>query len=488
MTKLILVSLQDVLPPLGLCYLASYYFAYGRANVEIEIQDNRPNASIESIAGKVRGADLVGISCLTQEFNKVVALCKEIKGKYGIPIILGGHHVSDLPHILPSEADIAVLGEGEQTMLELLELYERYGFQKERLKEIKGIAYHDEGGVELTGSRELVEPLDTIPPPARHLLELKRYLRPRWVFGTEYKVGTHIMTSRGCPYKCVFCSASSFWKRARFFSAEYVVSEISDLIQRYNVKAINIYDDLFLANRLRARKIAELIDKQGITREVELFMQARANLIDEQACELMKQMNVVLVSLGIETGSEKILRYLKKGTVTVEDNRRAVKLCREYGMSVDVSLMIGSPGETSDDLLETVSFVKDLDIRGYIQIFLATPFPGTELWEYAKLRGVVDEHMDWSKLTLDTPEGFKDRVIVSDELSREQLWNLAEPFIKSVEIHNWSLWKFQPRRLFDLAYLRDFISRPKEFASRAIKVLYCKLRARGKKVIDDGAE
>lgn len=479
------------MPPLGLGYLASFYERNKQnSDFEIEIQTHKLWTPAKSIAKRLQGAELVGITCLTPTYNKALALCKEIKQRSQTPILLGGHHISALPHTLPTHADIAVIGEGEQTFLELLELYERYGFARDRLKGIKGIAYHDGGEVRINDRRELIEPMDKIPFPARNLL-------PMQTFGptghkVEYKRGTIILTSRGCPYKCVYCSPQNFWGCPRFFSAEYVLSEMKEVIEKYKIEVLAIADDLFMANKPRFREIVDLIERERINRQVEFTMDCRTDYINEEVCELLKRMNVTLLSFGFESGCEKTLSYLKKGTVTVAQNRRAIQLCKKYGIRCHGNFIIGAPGETREDVLETMNFVrnnflKDPDWDGWlISIFLTTPLPGTELWEYAKSRGLVDDFMNWDRLAKLEPIwtgrcfGFKDTVVVSDKLAKEELWELTEGFLHEMENHAFSSFASSFRLKYLGTYIRDFYTRPRDFWYKARGAISYRLRRKVK--------
>ena len=163
---------------------------------------------------------------------------------------------------------------------------------------------------------------------------------------------------RGCPYKCTFCSSSKFWKRARFFSAKYVVNEIEHVIERYKVKDIMLWDDLFIANKKRLREIAALIKERRIDEKISFSCSVRANLVNDELCTLLKDMNVTGVTMGLESGTDRILKYLKQGNVTVGDNTSAIQTCKKYGFDVGGSFIIGSPTETREEVLTTLNFIK----------------------------------------------------------------------------------------------------------------------------------
>jgi radical SAM superfamily enzyme YgiQ (UPF0313 family) len=417
--KLALVNLNMTVPdpPLGLAYLAAYLKKYSDIS-DIVIIDKE-----DKIKGiKREKPDIIGIGAMTYEFPEAKLLAEEIKKKFDIPIILGGHHITLMPnHFLNPPFDVVVLGEGERTLVELMQIFERNGsFPIKELRNTKGIIFrNDRNANEMTPTRPLIEPLDEIPYPARDLLKMKEYyltLR-KTVFG---KLGIYgqMITSRGCPYKCTFCSTTLFWRRPRFHSAEYVVGEMKHLIERYDVDVILIFDDLFIANKKRIAEIAELMEKEGINEKIKLYVFGRTSLIDIELLKNLKRMNVVMMEFGLESGSEKVLAYLKKGQVTVEENRKALELCKKFGIRTNGSLIIGSPEETEEDLKQTLSLLKDknLDVAHVCQL---TPYPGTEVWEYAKKMGIVsdDPNFDLKKIYL---LEFKPDLIMTKYISKEE--------------------------------------------------------------------
>ena len=435
MTELCLVNVIDPeskierhMPHLGLGYIAAYLREYSHFD-KIKIVDGYDPEKILSLK-----PDIVGISSVSQNFDRTINLAGKIKHELDIPLIVGGIHISALPHTLPDCFDVAVIGEGEQTMLELLELYEDDGLERERLHHIKGIAFHDNTKIEITERRGVIDSLDRIPFPARDLLN----------------VGSHtsMITSRGCPYKCVFCSSSMYWNKTRYFSAEYVVEEIKEMIEKYAVNMIDFWDDLFIANKKRLEQISRLLKEEGITDKVSFNCQARANLINDQTLINLKNMNVNQLSFGFESGSQNVLKYLKKDTVTVDQNRNAVFLSKKYGFVVNGSFVLGSPDETKDDIELSLRFLKNSYIDSGM-VFMLTPYPGTELWDYAKQSGIVDDNMDWNKLNQNSEiiEDFKFATIdhtkkyiyLNKNISLEDISEYYIEFQKEFENHEMKL-------------------------------------------------
>ncbi|MCX6695316.1 MAG: radical SAM protein [Candidatus Altiarchaeota archaeon] len=384
--------------PFGLISLATYARDKGGFN-DIKIIDL--NFSEPDEVAKYK-PDLIGISAMTVDYGKAISLAEHFRNTTEVPIILGGVHISTLPASFKPVFDVGVVGEGEETLLELLRLFENKGeFNPKDLESIMGVVYRSDEWLKQTPRRPLIEPLDIIPIPDRDYMDPK-YFEPTLIFYQNQVVPkAHMMTSRGCPYKCVFCSTSKFWSKIRFHSAEHVVEEIKYLHNKYGVKHISIEDDLFTVNLDRLEEIKKGLAREGLLGEVTFNCQPRANTISERTCQIMRDLNVKTLGFGFESGCEKTLKYLKGGSVTVQQNKEAVKMCVKYGFNVTGSLIFGSPGETIPDMEETLKFIDFLHEAGAANVwnFVMTPFPGTQMWEIAKQRGKVSDDMDWNKLS-----------------------------------------------------------------------------------------
>ncbi|RJQ13675.1 MAG: radical SAM protein [Nitrospiraceae bacterium] len=382
-------------PKLGLGYISSYLKKYCD-DVEISVSFQG-----DDILGTIRSLrpDIIGLTATTETFNRVIGTGKEIKDLFNLPIVIGGTHITILPRQLPRWIDAGVIGEGEQTLLELIESYRKSGVLAD--EKIRGIVYWDGEHLRQSEERELIDPLDRIPFPDWDML------------GLSTAGPGHILTSRGCTFKCVFCASSAIWRKIRFFSPEYVVKEIKTIVERFGRKEILIYDDLFTANRDRTLRISELICQEGLDKVVRFECLSNVNLFSPVMASSLRKMNVHRISFGMESGSPAILEYLKKGTVTREKIRSAVKSGVDNGLEVLGSFMIGCPGETGEDLMMTYDFIKDLKLTE-IGINVATPFPGTELWDYAVKNGHIKDEWDdrmYAMKTI-TPETIKDKSLL----------------------------------------------------------------------------
>jgi anaerobic magnesium-protoporphyrin IX monomethyl ester cyclase len=424
--KLALVNILDVpeVAPTGLAYLATYLREYmGFENTKI-IDTNAENVWTEIKRYK---PDVIGMSSMTITYSKAMGLAKRIKQELDIPCLIGGAHISTLPSSLSDDFDLGIVGEGEQTMLELVQLYEKYGeFPKEKLKEIKGVVYHNNGKVSLTEKRDLILPLDKIPIPDRDFLNPLYFRMKRIFFADRVGREAYVLTARGCPYRCVFCSTSVLWQKVRYHSVEHVCREANELIDKYKVDAIDIGDDIFTINKKRLREIAEAFKKESINEKVVFSCQPRVNLVDDEMCEILKEIGIVSVGFGFESGSDRILNYLKAGSATVEQTKNAVKTCKKHGLKVFGSFMFGSPGETLEDVRQTLDLIDFMGDNGVdlIWAFISTPFPATEFWAVAKSRNKVnDEKMNWDILSHSYVEN---PLLLDDSVDKEEFKRLFE--------------------------------------------------------------
>lgn len=369
-------------PPLCFGYLYSYLKKYG-TSVEMKVLH-----SVDEILSFK--PDIIALSSTTLNYTLTRKLAYDLKKRTSAPILLGGAHITVLPTSLYPEFDIGVIGEGEETLTELVRLFEQKGkFEPDDLKSVNGIVFKSNKELFITQPRALIEPLDKIPHPDRILIGQS---------GDE----AYMFTSRGCPYKCSFCSSRVHWGKYRTFSAEYVIEEIEQLRTDFKIKKIHFYDDLFVADLNRFEKIVELAEKNGLVGKIEFSCAIRANLANERLLNLLKKMGVKRVTFGAESNSRKILQYLKGAGITPEMNQQAVDLCHKFGIKLSPSFIKGSPDETGDDLMETYKFliknIRDKKID-YFEFHVLTPFPGTKVWDDAKAMGVISEELDdWGKL------------------------------------------------------------------------------------------
>lgn len=366
--------------------------------------------------------DLIGISCTTQDFNRARRIAQYAKQELGIPVIMGGIHISSLPHILPPEMDLGVIGEGEQTMVEIAQLYMRGDVSPENLAKINGIVFHDaQGRYKMTPPRQLEKDLDVLPLPRRDLFQSKD--------GNWYQ---SISTSRGCYYDCVFCSAATYWETVRYHSPEYMLQDIEAIIRAYpQQKCISIDDLLFGLNKKRLRRVVELIRDAGIHKKVSFVCTARASGFTEEIAALLKGMNVHSICFGYESPLDRVVKYLKGPSANMETNIRSMDLCRRYGLRPVGNYIVGTPIETLPEMAKTYWIVRNNSYRHTPNIFYMNPLPGTAQWHQCVADGFVSDSMaDWSVLDMIYERG---RTIFLNQHYSEDDFEQMYPLFKALE-------------------------------------------------------
>lgn len=416
--KVILFNIADYSQPYGsflslsVGYLKSYFDKYTK------IKDIQINILYEDIINQIirERPEVVGMSVSSEFYNTAYNLVRFIKSNLPkTKIIIGGYHSTTMPNSISPLFDYIIIGEGEQTFLELIEAI----YNKTSTKEIKGLFGNE--------PREMIKVLDVIPYPYR--------IRPKRIFA-------NIITSRGCPFGCTFCATTSFWKQTiRYHSAEYVVNDMLNLINKFDIRHITIWDDLFVGNIHRLHQINELMHKYDIFRKITLGISSRANLIVEHPSmlELFKEMNVIRVSIGFESGSNRMLLKMKGRGATIDNNRKALELLKKYPFYVQGGFIIGSPDETEEDIKQTYDFVRNANIDGgYAAV--AIPYPGTKYWDYAEKKNIVSKDMDFSRLK--TIANYKnldhDFILLSDYIDRDKFIDYG---LKIQKIMEWNVIK-----------------------------------------------
>lgn len=360
-------------PPMNLGYIAANLEKNG---FETYIIDELAGQNVEKAIQKYR-PEIVGITATTPMAPDAYRLCK-IAHRYKCKVVMGGKHAMIMPYEALKYADMVVIGEGEQAMVEIVS-----GKHKEKIVRAS-----------------YVLDLDDLPSPAWHLMDMDFYLTARdRILRTHLnflpphtKVGS-LITTRGCPYRCIFCYNS--WRDipVRFHSAERVVDDIEYLVKQYNMQALFFMDDDLFVFKKRLVKICELLKQRKI--KIIWGCQSTADHLDEKVLRLAKSAGCKQVGFGFESGSPRILKLLKKGRQSVEGNAKAVKICRKVKVSSWATFMIGNPTETLDDVQKTFEFIKNNRPDG-VGIHVTTPFPGTELWDWCRRHNLIPQKIDWS--------------------------------------------------------------------------------------------
>jgi len=360
-------------------YLAGYLEKLGLP-VEIFIKDRLED--FEAIR-----PDVFGVSAITENIEFARSCAAAAKSKWNSATVLGGVHLTSLPGSLPPEFDVGVVGEGEASFADLISLWlDKQSWQAPDLERISGLVFHGGEGVRKTGFRKGLDPLDLVPFPARH-----KYIKNAGI--------TYMMTSRGCPYTCSFCTIPFTSEGYRVTSPNYVVREIEDIHLHYpQVKHIRIFDDLYVVQKKRVREIAEQVNAAGLSQELSFSCWGRANLLDDAMVETFHKMNITHVAFGAESGSSRIISQIKPGS-SVEQNQQAIDTLSKNGIKVACSVILGHPLEQEADIWATYEFIeKNFDKIHDIEFNVAIPWPGTDLWQRALANGKVSPDMNFSSL------------------------------------------------------------------------------------------
>ncbi|KPJ60301.1 MAG: hypothetical protein AMJ42_01510 [Deltaproteobacteria bacterium DG_8] len=441
-------------PPLGLLYLAAYLQKHSNHQVKmLDCQVEELNyKQIKDIIQKDK-PDVVGLTTMTFtliDVFKIVQLVKEIDPE--IKVVLGGPHIDIYPMETISQPGVGylVLGEGEKPFKNLLDEIDH----PKRLYQIKGIVFKDEGKVINTGRAEFNRDLDSLPFPARSLTPYQKY------FSVLSKVQpvTTMFTSRGCPYKCLFCDRPQLGKIFRARSAKNVVDEIEEC-QKMGIKEILIYDDTFTVNRQRVVAICQEIKERKL--EIGWDVRTRPDTVDKELLINMKKAGCQRIHYGVEAGTQKILNVLRKG-ITLEKVKETFRLTKKIGLEILAYFMIGSPTETKGDILQTIKFAKKLN-PDFTHITITTPFPATDLYRLGIEQKILpyDYWREFAKNPLPTFVPY----IWEEHLTKEELSQLLKYAYRSFYLRPSYIFK----KLLKLTSWEEFKNKA-EAARQLIKV------------------
>ncbi|MFQ5353911.1 MAG: B12-binding domain-containing radical SAM protein [Thermodesulfobacteriota bacterium] len=409
-------ELYTTLPPLGPLYIASYLKEHGHEVIFIDADiDDLSHEQIGTILKKERPS-LIGITMNILMVKAGYELAQYLKQHMDIPIVVGGPYPSAVVGQVfkeCAEIDFVVNGEGEQTVLELVEHLE--GSRK--LADINGLCYRVKDEIHNNKLREYIADLDTLPFPDFELIDnLKKYK------GT-YPIGDQpsllIFGSRGCPFSCTFCNDSVWRSKNRKRSPENVVKEIVMLQERYGVREIFFQDDTMNLDRKWFEDICDLIIEAGLNKKISFKAPFRANrkLIDEALLKKAHEAGFWMLFYGVESGDPRILSKISKG-ITREEIERAFTLTKKAGMRTLASFMIGNLEEDRESILNSLKFFKKID-PDYGGFAIATPFPGTALYIEGLKKGLLKEY-DYNTFT------FGKAVVNTGKLKPEDVEKLRE--------------------------------------------------------------
>ncbi|MGV3524648.1 MAG: B12-binding domain-containing radical SAM protein [Candidatus Sericytochromatia bacterium] len=378
-------------PLLGIAYIASYLREQsGIEDIFLEVDARR---------AMERKPDLLAISSFSEKYNQVSREVEAIRREHpDLPIVLGGPHISAMPHTLHPQINLGVIGEGEKPMASMVEIIRQEGrLLPERLGEVQNLVYwNPEGQLERTVFEDRIKDLDALPLPRRDIM------KAWWPsLNEEVAFERGVYTSRGCSFRCHFCMYSERANLIRYVSIDKVMEDLLYIRSHHpEQKHIIFYDDLFVTKKSRLQELADAVRSEGLHKQISFGCMAKTSFFDEEFCQILKSMNIRVISWGFESGSERILQYLKDRHSTVRKHQKAMELCSRYGINAGGYFIIGSPPETRAELAQTYWFIRhNLPRLPLVGVYPVIPLPGTTLWQETARRGLIDDSFtEWDEL------------------------------------------------------------------------------------------
>lgn len=434
-------SYSGVLPPLGLLYIAAVLEKAGHL---VRVFDVYPydDRTLPQIAAYQ--PDVVGMTVLTDYWPRARHVAAYIRRE--IPratFLIGGVHVTTMPEESLTElaADAAVLGEGEQTMGEVCDRLR----QGAAWTDVPGLMVRDASGAfSRTPPRAYIENLDELPLPARHMLSFEQYLVPPGIIrGRWSERSTTVITSRGCPFSCIWCASQCvFGRRVRRRSVENVLEELDHLVNRYRIDTVWFIDDTFTLNKPWVMDFCRRMQERGA--RLAWGCQAHIRTADEEMFSAMKQAGCVQLDFGVESGSDKVLKALKKNS-DAESVREAFRIAKKVGLRTMATFMFGSPEEGPEDVEATMRLARQIR-PDFASSFFITPYPGTELMDMARAN-----HWNFRYSPMET--GLKKTPPLKIRFSEEELLRFRARFQRMFAYRNCVGTLFRPQVFFRAAWL-----------------------------------
>ena len=363
---------------LGLGCLQAYLRAH-EPDVEVAVV---PEAS--GILGQ--SPDLIGLSAVTEMWPRAAALIRELREGFDGPIIVGGTHISALPGNVPAEADLAVIGEGEGPLLDIV----RRLRDGQRLDDppIPGTASRDaQGRLVCVPGRPLLS-MDDLPLPPQEGQEM-----------------VAISTVRGCPFRCAHCVETKLFPKVRQLSAEALANALVHYADTQGATAFELLDDLFIAFPKRLYELRDLLKARGLLGKFRFSrVSLCAHMCTDESMKALRDIGVADCGIGVESAHPRVLHAFKKGVVTVDHLRNAIRLAHEHDLNLGGSMVLGFPGETEEEMVTTIDFINRAREEYGFNLWTAyvcQPLPPSELWQSGVAAGELSEDMDFSTLRID---------------------------------------------------------------------------------------
>lgn len=397
------------LPPTDLMYLAAIAEREGleakikdysqSGNLEQDLREFKPDYLVVNIATPSLEHDLDAIRKAKEINPEIITIAK------GAAFLTLGEKILAEHEFL----DFGILGEAEETLKEILEEQEK--------TRILGIYYKENGNVKFTGNRAFIEDLDSLPFPARHLVDNSIYRRP-----DNNKVQATIKVERGCPFHCFFCLATPVsGAKVRRRSVENIVAEIRECVEKYNIRNFLFWSDIFNLDKKWTMDLCQSIIDSGL--KITWSANTRADTADLEMAKMMYKSGCRLVSIGVESGSQEMLEKMGKN-ITLNDVRRTVKVFKQAKIRIYNYFVIGLPWETEETVEETIKFAIELN-SDFISFYTATPLPGSRFYDYAKEHNLFDKETSFES-------AYFYPAVNTHYLTKERVFELHKSAIKKI--------------------------------------------------------
>jgi len=459
------LRLSNHCPPWNLGYIASY-LRKTLPNVEIRVFDGLTGDDPERCVREFQPS-VVGVTATTPQAPEAYRLGDAIRSDYpDILTVIGGIHATIMPKEALEHFDVVVVGEGEKTFSQIVQCFQNKQPQQ-------GII---EG--------EPVEDLDDIPSPAFDLINVQHYLRQGITLPHLKPPTIGMITSRGCPYRCAFCYNCFRKTKVRFFSAKRVVEDILFMRKAFGINSIFFNDDEFLINNERIEELSALFKYHGIDKWLSWGCQVRATTVTVRLLRMIKNMGCVVLSVGLESGTERILRYLKSGSSTLIKNKEALDMAEEVGITMGGSFIFGTPTETLQEMRQTLNWALANPKLKFMGVCILAPYPGTKVWDLCKRNGLLPEKVEYEKLHRD--ENSPEQMYLVTTIPKKTFVR----FIKDVNKTAWFISSIRPNHsIKKFVYMLGFPTVWRVFANHPMIALTEFLNiAKNSKTFDQNTE
>ncbi|MBF0273904.1 MAG: cobalamin-dependent protein [Nitrospinae bacterium] len=406
-------NITGLYPPLGILYIASYIKE--NSSHEVKVLDlHASETPINSLRSNLKEyqPDVVGISTKTFTLIDSLTILQEVKHvNPDVITVMGGRH----PTIYPEETakqkhvDYIIQGEGEATFLELLNVLET----QQEPKDVKGIAYYKENKSVNNGMSEYIQDLNLLPNPDRSLIDVSKYFS-----SIGGGLNTTMQSSRGCPYKCIYCDILE-GKKFRWRTPENMIVEIKEILS-LGIKEVFFVDDIFTIRKERVLQFCDALIKNNI--DLKWKISSRVDTVDEEMLAQLKKAGCYRIHFGLESGSDTILTGMKKN-INTDQIRKAISLSKAAGIESLGYFMIGSPGETQEDINQTIDFACSLELD-FVSFSTTVPYPATELYREGVSNGIFQEDY-WKKFAEKPDRNFVPK-LYNENFSDAELYSLTK--------------------------------------------------------------